>query len=205
MVNCTLGEYHIHEKGRSSDRDWPPGYVVSEKKNSQHRTGHKRSTPVTPHMRTTGRWTWVPENMGICGRSIIQVHLERIRCARGLLEPTEASRAIPTMQVSWEKRGKERGWREDWVGARRIFLPGQSSLPFLKDFTLMWAIFKSLIFYNIASALIFVLCFWLWGMWDLSTLTRDRTCIPCIGRWSLNHLAKSQRTLPDPVQFSPVA
>ena len=42
-------------------------------------------------------------------------------------------------------------------------------------------------------------------MRDLSTLMGDRTCIPCIGRWTLNHLAKSQRTLPDPVQFSPVA
>ena len=25
------------------------------------------------------------------------------------------------------------------------------------------------------------------GMWDLSSLTRDRTCIPCIARWILNH------------------
>ena len=25
------------------------------------------------------------------------------------------------------------------------------------------------------------------GMWDLSTLTRDRTCVPCIARWILNH------------------
>ena len=24
-------------------------------------------------------------------------------------------------------------------------------------------------------------------MWDLSSLIRDRTHIPCIGRWSLNH------------------
>ena len=44
-------------------------------------------------------------------------------------------------------------------------------------------------------------------MWDLSTLTGDRTCVPCIGRWSLNHRTprKSQRTLPDSVLFSPVA
>ena len=25
------------------------------------------------------------------------------------------------------------------------------------------------------------------GMWDLSTLTRDRTCVPCIARQILNH------------------
>ena len=28
--------------------------------------------------------------------------------------------------------------------------------------------------------------FWPWGMWDLTSLTRDRTCTPCIGRRSLN-------------------
>ena len=25
------------------------------------------------------------------------------------------------------------------------------------------------------------------GIWDLSSLTRDRTCIPCLGRWIHNH------------------
>ena len=24
-------------------------------------------------------------------------------------------------------------------------------------------------------------------MWDLSSPTRDQTCVPCIGRWILNH------------------
>ena len=35
----------------------------------------------------------------------------------------------------------------------------------------------------------FVFCFlWAWGMWNLSSLTRDRTCTPCcFGSWSLNH------------------
>ena len=28
-------------------------------------------------------------------------------------------------------------------------------------------------------------CFW--GMWDLTSLTRDQTCTPCIGRQSVNH------------------
>ena len=27
------------------------------------------------------------------------------------------------------------------------------------------------------------------GMWDLNSLTRDQTQIPCTGRWSLNHLS----------------
>ena len=29
--------------------------------------------------------------------------------------------------------------------------------------------------------------FWPWGMWDLSSPTRNWTCIPFIGRWSLSH------------------
>ena len=33
----------------------------------------------------------------------------------------------------------------------------------------------------------FLLVFWPWGMWDLSSPTRDRTRIPCTGRRSLNH------------------
>ena len=28
---------------------------------------------------------------------------------------------------------------------------------------------------------------WCWGMWDLSSLARDRTCVPGIRRWILNH------------------
>ena len=40
----------------------------------------------------------------------------------------------------------------------------------------MWTIFKVFI----ASALCFD--FWLWGMWDLSPMTRDQTATPCIRR-----------------------
>ena len=35
--------------------------------------------------------------------------------------------------------------------------------------------------------LFYVLVFWLRGVWDLSSLTRDRTHTPCIGRQSLSH------------------
>ena len=38
--------------------------------------------------------------------------------------------------------------------------------------------------YNIASVFY---VFWPWGMWDLSSLIRDWTCTPYIGRWNLNH------------------
>ena len=44
--------------------------------------------------------------------------------------------------------------------------------------------------YNIAC---FMLLFFLpEGMWDLSSPTRDRTCIPCIGKQSLNHWTTSE-------------
>ena len=40
----------------------------------------------------------------------------------------------------------------------------------------------------VTSLLLFhVLAFWVQGMWDLSSLTRDWTYTHCIGRWSLNH------------------
>ena len=51
----------------------------------------------------------------------------------------------------------------------------------------MWTIFKVFIEFVTISLLFYVLGFWPWGMWDLSSLARDWTCIPCIGRWSLNH------------------
>ena len=35
--------------------------------------------------------------------------------------------------------------------------------------------------------LFYVLVFWLRGMWDPSSPTRDQTRTPCIGRRSLNH------------------
>ena len=34
--------------------------------------------------------------------------------------------------------------------------------------------------------------FWLQGMWDLSSQTRDQTCVLCIGRWILNHWTTRQ-------------
>ena len=36
------------------------------------------------------------------------------------------------------------------------------------------------------------LVFWPQGVWDLSSLTRDQVCVPCIGRWSLNHWTASE-------------
>ena len=79
------------------------------------------------------------------------------------------------------------------------------SLPFLYFFFkffffLMWTIFEVIIelatilllfpmFFSSASFFFFFVCFWVWGMWDRSYPTTDRTCVPCIGRQSLNHWA----------------
>ena len=57
---------------------------------------------------------------------------------------------------------------------------------FFKDFLfLMWTIFKVFIEFVTISLLFYVLDFWPWGMWDLSSLTRDLTLTHCIGRGSL--------------------
>ena len=67
------------------------------------------------------------------------------------------------------------------IAARALFF-------FLKEFfhvdhlkNLYW------ICYNVPSILCFACSFGLWGIWDLSSLTRGWTHIPCIGRWNLNH------------------
>ena len=73
-----------------------------------------------------------------------------------------------------------RSWKEHKGGERLNFF------FFLKIF-LMWTIFKVFIEFVTILLLSYVLVFWLRGMWNLSSPTRDRTRIPCIGRWSLNH------------------
>ena len=52
---------------------------------------------------------------------------------------------------------------------------------------LLWTI--SIIFIDFVTILLlfYVLVFWPRDMWDLSSLTRDGTHTPCIGRRSLNH------------------
>ena len=77
------------------------------------------------------------------------------------------------------------------VKSPTFFSPCPFSNPvtfFLKNFFfLMWTIFKVFTEFVTILLLFYVLGFWLWGMWNLSSLIRDQTCIPCIERWSLNH------------------
>ena len=51
----------------------------------------------------------------------------------------------------------------------------------------MWTVFKVFIEFVIILLLFYVLVFWPWGMWDLSSPTRNLICTPCIGRQSFNH------------------
>ena len=53
-------------------------------------------------------------------------------------------------------------------------------LIFIKS--LYWILLQYFLFF-----MFLVFCFWLWDVWDLSYLTRNETCTPCIGRQSLNH------------------
>ena len=60
------------------------------------------------------------------------------------------------------------------------------SILFLKIFK-MWTILKVFIEFVTILLLFYGLVFWLQGMWDLSSLTRDQTHTSCIIRGSLNH------------------
>ena len=51
----------------------------------------------------------------------------------------------------------------------------------------MWTILKFFIEFVTALLLFYVLVFWLQGMQNRSSLIRDQTCTPCIGRRSFNH------------------
>ena len=61
----------------------------------------------------------------------------------------------------------------------------------------MWTIFRDFIEFATILLLFYVLGFWLWGMWDFSSPTRDWTCTPCTERKSLNHW--TIREVPGPV------
>ena len=52
----------------------------------------------------------------------------------------------------------------------------------------MWTIFEVFIKF-VSVLLLHSFIFWLQGMWDLSSWTRDQTHIPCIGSQILNHWA----------------
>lgn len=52
---------------------------------------------------------------------------------------------------------------------------------------LVWTIFKVFIEFFRILLMFYILVFWWRGMWDLSSQTRNQTCAPCNGGWSLKH------------------
>ena len=86
----------------------------------------------------------------------------------------------------------ERQQRMSWVLVSAIFswlvcILKFFTIYFFKIFFLMWTIFKVFIEFVTILLLFYVLLFWLRGMWDLSSPTRDQTRNRCIERRSLNH------------------
>ena len=73
--------------------------------------------------------------------------------------------------------------QESWArGETSMSWTGQYRFLFFKRYFLMWAIFKVFIEFVTIILLFYTLFFWLRGIWDLGSLTRDQTCTPCIGR-----------------------
>ena len=70
-------------------------------------------------------------------------------------------------------------------------------LFFFFNIFFMWTVFKVVIEFVIILLLFSVLFFWLQGMWYLSSLTRDWTLAPYIGRQSLNYW--TTREIPAPL------
>ena len=84
---------------------------------------------------------------------------------------------------------------QKWQNLQSHSLTIMLSFWLFKEF-LMWTIFK--VFTEFVRTLLLFLCFyflfffWLRGTWDLSSLIRDRTRTPCIGRQSLNYWTARQ-------------
>lgn len=57
---------------------------------------------------------------------------------------------------------------------------------------LVWTIFKVSIEFFRILLMFYILVFWWRGMWDLSSQTRNQTCAPCNGGWSLKHWTRRE-------------
>ena len=91
-------------------------------------------------------------------------------------------------RLPWERQGDmlKAALRRGPHG-EELRLPAPSWVFFFFKIFLMWTTFKVFIEFVTVLILFYLLVFWLRGMWDLGSLTRDRTRTPCIGRRSLNH------------------
>ena len=75
---------------------------------------------------------------------------------------------------------------ESWFPFTEPFIALLSPLYEFFFLFLKWTILKIFteFFLQYCFCLFYVLCFWPWGMWDLSYPTRDGTGLPC-GMWDL--------------------
>ena len=76
-------------------------------------------------------------------------------------------------------------------GGRSLFLVSLWSLPWVSGWVRSELLGPRLVMWDHSCRRTDSSCharaYWLHGMWDLSSPTRDQTCIPCIARWILNH------------------
>ena len=114
-------------------------------------------------------------------------------------DPLEKEMATHSSTLAWRIPWREEPGRLQSMGSQRVGHDWATLLTllyketeplillFFKDYFLCEPFSKFFYWncYNISSVLCFG--FWPWGMWDLSFPIRDRTCTPCIGKWSLNH------------------
>ena len=100
---------------------------------------------------------------------------------KGTLQPHGTLWANPTTRTSNQRRELPRACgipHAELVIYLFIYL-----FLFLDFFFLMWTVFKVFTEFVTILLLFYVLVFWLQGMWELSSPTRDQTCTPpCIGR-----------------------
>ena len=106
---------------------------------------------------------------------------------RPLLLP---SSVFPSIKVFSKESALHIRWPKYWSFSFNISPSNEYSG--LISFRMAWldllavqGTLKSLIQFVIILCLFSVLGVWSWGTWDLSWLTRDWICIPCLGRQSL--------------------
>lgn len=80
--------------------------------------------------------------------------------------------------------------RTQWVLKKHKWKSITISFFFLSF--LVWTIFKVSIEFFRILLMFYILVFWWRGMWDLSSQTRNQTCAPCNGGWSLKHWTRRE-------------
>ena len=109
---------------------------------------------------------------------------------------------LPGMRETWVWSLDREGPLEKEMATTPVFLPGKSygwrsladyspwghkDLDTIERLHFLSFFFKGFIKFVTILLLFYVLVFWPWGMWDLSSPTRDWTLTSCIGKQSLNH------------------